>query len=115
MMAADSARISNARMFALAFGESVIPAPPGSRVNADAYAIPDYVTNKLPQRGYPSMVSRRQCLAVSTIKANASASDTAADTRMSCQAMGSSLSTLVINRCWLNEGISISDRWVRRE
>jgi hypothetical protein len=63
----------------------------------------------------PSMLSRRQCLAVAAMSTNARPSAEAADTAKSSGAIGSSLSTLVINKCWLSEGTSINKLWVFKE
>lgn len=55
------------------------------------------------------MVSRRQCLAVSMNNSRANSADDPAEATTSNTAMGSSLSTLVINRCWLSEGMNINE------
>jgi len=60
-----------------------------------------------PKKTYPSMVSRRQCHAVNTMSTSATPSDAAPDTHTSDTAIGSSLSTLVINKCWLKDGMNI--------
>ena len=39
---------------------------------------------------------------------SAAASDAAADTHTSSKAMGSSLRTLVISKCWLSDGMNIN-------
>src|SRR5271168_2421148 len=107
MVAADSARIANnATTFVRVRDESIIPFPQDR-------CLPRPYTEVLVKRPYrkdpkdlpyPSMVSRRQCRAVSTMSTSATQSDAAADTPTSSAPMGSSLSTLVINRCWLNDG-----------
>jgi len=61
------------------------------------------------------MVSRRQCRAVSTISTAAKESDAAADTQTSAAATASSLSTLVISKCWLREGMNINELRVLSE
>ena len=66
-------------------------------------------------RDQPSMDSRRQCRAVKIISTNAMLKDAAADTHTSSTSMGSSLSTLVISKCWLRDGMNISELLVFKE
>ncbi len=128
MLPADTVITANSAMmftgvdFTRVDDESVMPVPP--RINANDSL--QYYTYRLIKRlyrkalilnfllnehiacFYPSMVSRRQWRAVNTNSNSATASDAAADIRTSSPAMGSSLSTRVINRCWLREGMNIN-------
>ena len=61
------------------------------------------------------MVSRRQWRAVSTNNSIARPSEATAETSTSRNKIGSSLSTLVINKCWLKEGMIINELLVFRE
>jgi hypothetical protein len=65
--------------------------------------------------GHPSSVSLRQCRAVNPNRNAASNSAELAETAASSGAMGSSLRMLVIRRCWLKEGISISELLILSE
>ena len=128
MAAADRAKIAkSAAIFVRACDESVMQASPhGSKQYFhELYTgcIVKRQYGKYPKRpinsaigdqpatlkDYPSMVSRRQCRAVNTISTNAMPSDAAADTPTSSAATGSSLSTLVINKCWLSDGMNINE------
>ena len=122
MVAADSARIAkSAATFVRACDTSVMPFPPDRastpRLLIQVALLNDHIVKTLIFRRhrpesldiYPSMVSRRQCRAVNTMSSSARASEAAADTPTSSAATGSSLRTLVINKCWLKEGMNISE------
>ena len=112
MVAADSAKIANsATIFvrACATSRSCQYSPdrvPNSEPLIQGALLNDHTvkTHLTPGLNYPSMVSRRQCRAVNTINTSARLSDAAADTHTSSAATGSSLSTLVISKCWLKRG-----------
>src|ERR1700675_165721 len=112
MMLADAVMIAiSAMTFARMDLESVMPASPRNQSMQDLQIIIHiallnlYTANTVSF--HPSMVSRRQWRAVSAKSSSAPASDAAADIIMSRVPIGSSLSTLVISRCWLKEGMNI--------
>jgi hypothetical protein len=127
MVSADRAKIAHSAAIR-AFAESLMPAPQ-NRMQTPAYVIQPALLNghtvKTPKDGeglidtraggYPSIVSRRQCRAVNAISNSAAASDAAADTHTSSAATVSSFSTLVISKCWLNDGMNIKEAWVFSE
>ena len=124
MISADNANIAQSgAIFVRVCDASVMPAP-SDPVYFD-FRVPyaAYVTKRLYSKAcrisktgwvfngarYPSIVSRRQWRAVNTINSSASPIEPKADNHTSRAATASSLSTLVISKCWLKDGMNISE------
>jgi hypothetical protein len=129
MVSAESAKVARkTRTFARDCDECAMPASPWDNFEFCYFLL--YLFNnetpigKDPKRDsefpqyaltYPSIDSWRQCRAMATKSSSARAKEDPADSATSSGAIGSSLSTLVMSRCWLRDGMSISELLVFKE